>query len=45
MADERKHVAMTEETHKEFKMIAKIKGMTHQGLMDYFIKRELGVNK
>ena len=42
MADERKHVAMTEETHKEFKMIAKIKGMTHQGLMDYFIKRELG---
>ncbi len=41
MANERKHVAMTEKTHNEFKMIAKIKGMTHQGLMDYFIKKEL----
>jgi len=41
MADERKHIAMTEATHTQFKMIAKIKGMTHQGLIDYFIKKEL----
>ena len=39
--DKRKHIAMTEETHKEFKMIAKLKGMTHEGLIKYFIKKEL----
>jgi len=39
--DKRKHVAITAETHKEFKLVAKLKGMTHEGLIKYFIKKEL----
>ena len=41
MADERKHIAVSEDTHKEFKMIAKLKGMTHEGLIKYFIEKEI----
>ena len=36
--DKRKHIAVTAETHKEFKLVAKLKGMTHEGLIKYFIK-------
>lgn len=41
MPDERKHIAVSPELHKEFKMLARLKGMTHEGLIRYFIKKEI----
>jgi hypothetical protein len=39
--DRRKHIAISEELKKEFDMVAKLKGMTHEGLVRYFINNEI----
>ena len=41
MSDERKHIAISKKLKDEFTMIAKLKGMTHEGLIKHFIKKEL----
>lgn len=38
--DKRKHIALSEDTANQFKLIAKLKGMTHEGLMKYLIEKE-----
>lgn len=38
--DERKHIAISKKVKDEFSWIAKIKGMTHEGLIKYFIEKE-----
>lgn len=40
MKDQRKHIAITEKLKHEFIMVAKLKGMTHEGLIRYFINKE-----
>ena len=42
MADKRKHIAISEDLKKEFDMVAKLKGMTHEGLIRHFINNEIG---
>lgn len=39
--DKRKHIAVTDKTHQEFKMMARLKGMTHEGLIRHFIEKEV----
>ena len=36
--DNRKHIAVKPKTHKEFKALAIFKGMTQDGLINYFLK-------
>jgi hypothetical protein len=41
LADKRKHIAISEDLKKDFDMVAKLKGMTHEGLIKYFINNEI----
>ncbi len=40
-ASNRKHIAISEGLKYEFDMVAKLKGMTHEGLIKYFINNEI----
>lgn len=40
MKDKRKHIAVSEKLKDKFDMMAKLKGMTHEGLINYFIEKE-----
>lgn len=39
--DNRKHIALHPETAERFKLIAKIKKMTHDELVNYLIDKEM----
>ena len=43
--DNRKHIALRPETAERFKLIAKIKKMTHDELINYLINTEICHNE
>lgn len=39
--DKRKHIALQPKTAEKYKLIAKLKGMTHDGLANYLMNKEM----